>query len=130
MDAFLLATSGYSVYLYEKNPIIALLLYDALRRGKENPVIEPMIKRMKLQVADSTYITNQLHDSADLIMLDSMFPKHSKSGLVKKKFQLLHQLEAPYMDEKKLLDSAISVNLKKRLSSKDHLMDLFLQTIP
>lgn len=112
-DAFLLAASGYYVYLYERNPIIALLLYDALRRGRDNPVIEPIVKRMKLQVADSTCVLNQLHDSPDLVMLDPMFPKRSKSGLIKKKFQLLHQLEAPCIDEEKLLDSAISINPQK-----------------
>lgn len=62
-DAFLLAASGYSVYLYEKIPIIVLLLYDALRRGRDNPAIELIINRMKFQVADSIYVLNQSQKS-------------------------------------------------------------------
>ena len=36
-DAFLLAAAGFQVWLYERNPVIAALLQDALRRGMENP---------------------------------------------------------------------------------------------
>ena len=37
-----------------------------------------------------------------------MFPERTKSGLVKKKFQLLHRLEAPADDEEALLAAAIA----------------------
>lgn len=39
-DAFLLAAQGYEVTLYEQNPVVAVLLKDALRRAKQTSDIE------------------------------------------------------------------------------------------
>ena len=39
-DAFLLAAQGYEVTLYEQNPVVAVLLKDALRSRKETSDIE------------------------------------------------------------------------------------------
>ena len=46
----------------------------------------------------------------DVIYLDPMFPERQKSGLVKKKFQLLHYLEAPAEDEDALMQAAIAAH--------------------
>ena len=43
----------------------------------------------------------------DVIYLDPMFPERQKSGLVKKKFQLIHYLEAPAENEETLMQAAI-----------------------
>lgn len=43
----------------------------------------------------------------DVIYLDPMFPERQKSGLVKKKFQLIHYLEAPEENEEALMQAAI-----------------------
>lgn len=92
-DAFLLAAYGFKVQMYERDPIIAVLLYDAIRRGREDCKLAPILSRMKLEMGDSIALMPKLASSPDLILLDPMFPKRQKSGLVKKKFQLLHQLE-------------------------------------
>lgn len=47
-DGFLLAAQGYEVTLYEQNPVIAVLLKDALRRAKKHPVLKEIAARMKL----------------------------------------------------------------------------------
>ena len=39
-DAFLLAAQGYEVTLYEQNPVVAVLLKDALRRAKKHPILK------------------------------------------------------------------------------------------
>ena len=44
----------------------------------------------------------------DAIYLDPMFPERQKSGLVKKKFQLIHYLEAPAENEEALMQAAIA----------------------
>ena len=44
----------------------------------------------------------------DVIYLDPMFPERQKSGLVKKKFQLIHYLEAPAENEEALMRAAIA----------------------
>lgn len=48
-DGFLLAAQGYEVTLYEQNPVIAVLLKDALRRAKKHPVLKEIAARMKLE---------------------------------------------------------------------------------
>lgn len=44
----------------------------------------------------------------DVIYLDPMFPERQKSGLVKKKFQLIHYLEAPAENEETLMQAALA----------------------
>lgn len=107
-DALLLAAAGLHVHLYERNPIIALLLDDALRRGAEDPKLAPVIRRMYLHMGDSIAMLPQLTPSPDIVVLDPMFPGRQKSGLIKKKFQLLHHLENPCSEEQALLHAAIS----------------------
>lgn len=107
-DAFLLAGAGFHVKLYERNPIIAALLYDALRRGLEDPDLAGVIRRMELCEQDSITALPRLTPSPDVVVLDPMFPDRQKSGLIKKKFQLLHQLEQPCSEESALLNAAIS----------------------
>lgn len=106
-DAILLAAAGFHVHLYERNPVIALLLYDALRRGMKHPDLAPVIERMELHTEDSIATLPQLTPAPDIIVLDPMFPGRQKSGLIKKKFQLLHQLEQPCSDEDALLRAAM-----------------------
>lgn len=48
-DGFLLAAQGHEVTLYEQNPVIAVLLKDALRRAKKHPVLKEIAARMKLE---------------------------------------------------------------------------------
>ena len=48
-DGFLLAAQGYEVTLYEQNPVIAVLLKDALRRAKKHPILKEIAARMKLE---------------------------------------------------------------------------------
>ena len=52
-DGFLLAAQGYEVTLYEQNPVIAVLLKDALRRAKKHPVLKEIAARMKLAEGNS-----------------------------------------------------------------------------
>ena len=42
-----------------------------------------------------------------------MFPARQKSGLVKKKFQLLHYLEDPCTDEKEMMEAAFRADPRK-----------------
>lgn len=112
-DAFLLAGAGFHVHLYERNPAIADLLSDALRRGAEDPRLAPVIGRMEFHEEDSIAALSQLPFAPDIVILDPMFPERRKSGLIKKKFQLLHHLESPCSEEKAMLDAAISCGPRK-----------------
>lgn len=112
-DAILLAASGFSVQLYEYDPIIALLLQDALDRAAEVPELKSIVSRMKLFSEDSITALHNLKEKPDFILLDPMFPARQKSALIKKKFQLLQQLESPCTDEEELLNAAIAAGPRK-----------------
>lgn len=132
-DSFLLAAAGFSVEMYEQDPIIAALLQDALERGLKNAAIATVISNMHLYKQDSVsalkdraYALGMTHplgeaqnpiadnDSfaqtnlrkPEVIYLDPMFPARTKSAAVKKKFQLLHQLEHPCENETELFEAA------------------------
>ena len=95
-----------TVRLFERDPVIAALLEDALERAARNPALSGAVARMTLTEGDSIPYLGQLTEAPDVVLLDPMFPERKKSGLVKKKFQLLHGLEAPAADEEALLMAA------------------------
>lgn len=105
-DAFLLAAAGYEVTLFEHDEWIAALLEDALRRAKEDPRLAEYAGHMQLRKEDSIRGMQSLEFKPDLIYLDPMFPERQKSGLVKKKFQLLQKLELPCSQGEELFDAA------------------------
>ena len=112
-DAFLLAACGYEMTLYEQNPVVAVLLKDALRRAKKNPKLKDIVSRMQLVEGNSVDELKSRVDDIDLIYLDPMFPKRKKSALIKKKFQLLQKLETPCENEEELLEAAFSAAPRK-----------------
>ena len=112
-DAFLLAACGYEMTLYEQNPVVAVLLKDALRRAKKHPKLKDIAARMQLVENNSVDELKSRVDDIDLIYLDPMFPGRSKSAAVKKKFQLLHRLEAPCENETALLEAARAAHPRK-----------------
>ncbi len=184
-DSLLLAAAGFDVTLYEKDPVIYILVKDALERAANVPELADAVSRMRLINGDSieamydfahdnsdsvnscchenveskadnvsyrnsdsiiynnsysNKIENAIADDVsyengvsikdnnicqingektenikppDIILLDPMFPERQKSGLVKKKFQLIHNLECPCNDEKEMLDAAMAVKPQK-----------------
>ncbi len=104
----ILAAAGFRVKLYEYNSVIADLLEDALDRAADDPELSLYASRMELHKEDSIEALNNMEIAPDVVLLDPMFPERNKSALVKKKFQLLQQLEMPCVSEKELLDAAIS----------------------
>ncbi len=105
-DSLLLAAAGYQVVLYELNPVIAAMLKDSLRRASSVPELKEAVSRMHVREGDSIEGLSGLDTPPDLVLLDPMFPERKKSGLIKKKFQLLQKLERPCSDEEKLFDAA------------------------
>ncbi len=112
-DALLLAAAGFRVTLMEKDPVIAALLSDALERAAGTPALAGAAGRMRLLEGDSLELLGSLPFVPDVIYLDPMFPERQKSGLVKKKFQLLHTLEKPCTDGEALLAAALSAGPRK-----------------
>ena len=110
-DALLLAAFGFNVTLYERDETIYKLLSDTIERAKEDADLLKAVSRMTLFYEDSIKAMRELKEKPDVVYLDPMFPLRTKSGLVKKKFQLIHELEKPCEDEKELLEAALSAAL-------------------
>lgn len=112
-DSLLLAASGFTVTMYEKDPVIAALLQDALDRAANDPQLSAIVERMTLVEGDSVAALRAMGAAPDVVFLDPMFPERTKSAAVKKKFQLLHRLERPCEDERELLDAALAAGPRK-----------------
>ena len=109
----LLAAAGFEVRLYERNPVIALLLEDEIRRAADDPRLASIVARMSVTNADSVEALASLDEAPDVVLLDPMFPGKQKNAQVKKKLQLLQRLERPCDDEAALLDAALSSRAHK-----------------
>lgn len=112
-DSLLLAAAGFNVMLYEYDPVIGVLLEDALKRAKDTPELAEAAGRMTLYKEDSIKAMSEMTIAPDVVLLDPMFPERKKSALIKKKFQLLQQLESPCTNEKDMLEAAIKAGPRK-----------------
>ena len=112
-DSLLLAAAGFSVTMFEKDPVIASLLRDALERASNEPQLTKVVLRMRLVEGDSVVGLRELGFAPDVVFLDPMFPERTKSAAVKKKFQLLHLLERPCDNERELLEVALAARPRK-----------------
>lgn len=105
-DSLLLAAAGFSVTLFERDPVICALLGDALARAAADPALAEAVSRMELRGEDSVPALPALGFSPDVVLLDPMFPERRKSAAVKKKLQLIQRLEQPCDNERGLMDAA------------------------
>lgn len=112
-DSLILAAAGFTVTMYEYDPVIAALLRDALLRASLDPALSGITARMTLIEGSSIEALPKLSFTPDVILLDPMFPERKKSASVKKKFQLLHCLEKPCSNEEELLKAAMEAHPKK-----------------
>lgn len=112
-DAFIIAANGYDVTLHEQNPVIALLLKDAIRRAKKQPALKDIASRMTVVEGNSIEILSNRLDPVDVIYLDPMFPGRQKSSLINKKLQLIQKMESPCSEEHELFDAAIKAGPEK-----------------
>ena len=104
-DALLLAAAGFEVMLFERDPVIAALLADSLRRAREHPQLADAASRMHLAGADSVEAMPAIDPAPDVVYLDPM--------AVKKKFQLIHYLEHPCDDQEALMRAALAAHPRK-----------------
>jgi len=137
-DSLLMAQSGAaSVCMVERDPIVAALLSDALRRLKliasDGDSMDPQTQRAlnlseKLtleKVGDAVQVAKCILDDPsaqrpDVCYVDPMFPTRRKSAAVKKNMQILHGLlgsqatndlqnENTRQEEQDLLEAALNL---------------------
>lgn len=117
-DAFVLASLGCRVQLWERSPVVYRLLADGLaraRRGAEQSgdgELMEILGRMSLQYGDGAgYLGSLAEDDPerpDVIYLDPMFPERQKSADVKKEMRAFHTLVGADADADELLAPALA----------------------
>jgi 16S rRNA (guanine1516-N2)-methyltransferase len=112
-DAFVLANLGCEVTMLEQNPLMSLLIQDALERGSQSEAITEIIARLSIHNCNAVDYLQHLSDDIDVIYMDPMYPCREKSALVKKEMQLLHQLIGPDEHSAELLTTARQKALKR-----------------
>ena len=112
-DAFLMASTGTSVSLVERNPIIYELLNDGLKRYKLNGSKESEIStKMHIEKRDFLELKD-LHCSFDAVYLDPMFPSTKKSSLSKRPMYYLQKLLQEEVSEHDMFSVAQSIASKR-----------------
>lgn len=109
-DAFVLACLGCQVQMIERNPIVAALLSDGLRRARLGSEVVGIVQRMPLLVGDAIELMAAWTDEPpQVIHLDPMFPSREKSALVKKEMRLFKPLVGADDDASELLAAALAL---------------------
>ena len=133
-DSLILASAGArAVTMVERDPIIHMLLADALRRlvavSTHSPdkarrrAASELSNKLSLVYGEGANVAqtmvasaNNPNDLPDVVYIDSMFPPRTKRASVKKNMQVLHSLlqsqenrEEGVLDESVLLDAALSL---------------------
>jgi len=115
-DAFVLACRGCKVEMLERNPVIAALLEDGLRRAGADPEIGPLVReRMSLSKGDILLEATRMEEERrpEVVYLDPMYPHRNKSALVKKEMRILRTLVGDDEDSDRLLSAALTVATKR-----------------
>ncbi|WED23252.1 class I SAM-dependent methyltransferase [Vibrio sp. JC009] len=121
-DAFVLASLGCKVQMVERNPVVAALLDNGLKRAKQDPEIGGWVsERMTLLHASSHDALEKLAQdkdfaAPDVVYLDPMYPhpeNKKKSALVKKEMRVFQSLVGADTDADGLLKPALSLASKR-----------------
>lgn len=114
-DAFVLASLGCEVKMFERHPVLAALLRDGLKRLKlERPGMP-----LSLIQKDSLVFLGAMteHTVPDVIYYDPMHPARKKSALVKKEMRILADIVGGDEDKQTVFE-AIKGMAQKRVVVK------------
>lgn len=128
-DAFVLASLGANVTMVERNPAVAALLYDGLRRGKQSAELSWLGERMQL-VHSSALQALQRQAVVDVVYLDPMFPPRDKTALVKKEMRAFHDVVGSDIDADALLAPALQLALKRVVVKRPGYAEFLAATAP
>lgn len=110
-DTFVLASLGCRVDAHERQPVVAALLADGLRRAEADPEVGEIVARIRLHFGSSHDLlvpAATIAEQPDVVYLDPMFGDDAKgSAQVKKDMQAFRQLVGADMDADDLLQRAL-----------------------
>jgi len=107
-DAFLLAAHGCRVTACERDPVVAALLRDGIRRAEADERLAPIMTRMTLSAGDVREM-DWGPATFEIVYLDPMFPPSGNSARVKKAMSALQRLLGEYAANEGLLSLARSL---------------------
>lgn len=107
-EAFLLASLGCEVTLFERHPRVAEELEIALQQAKQSPELAAIVARMTLrkQCAIDFFQTTPTIEKPDVVYCDPMFLPRSKSAAVKKNIRQLQEWVGQDNDADRLVSLA------------------------
>ena len=109
-DAFVLAQLGCTTTLVERQPVIAALLEDGMRRALADAEVAPIMARMQLLCGNAIALMESwAGEPPQVIYLDPMFPHRDKSAQVKKEMRLFRPLAGDDDDAPVLLKAALAL---------------------
>lgn len=114
-DAFVLASVGCKLQLIERNPIVAALLEDGLKRAYQDPEIGAFMKSRMVLLPFKTiseYAEAGL-STVDVVYFDPMFPHKQKSALVKKEMRVFQHLVGADLDSDDFFPAAKEMARKR-----------------
>lgn len=96
-ESMILQSAGCDVYMFERNPVIYLLLCSALYKANHDEASLSALKNGLPKMTGYGSVRDQIERGAELIKpdvvyYDPMFPERSKSALVKKEMRIFHEL--------------------------------------
>lgn len=93
-DSWALASTGCTVFAFERHPLIHFLLSDALLRARLEPKTHDIASRIHLYGSDAreAWPDTIKPDKDTVWLMDPMFPERQKSALVKKDMRIFHEL--------------------------------------
>ncbi len=114
-DAGVLASFGATVLMLEKQPVMAALLNDGVKRA----LLDAPQLALDLMHTDALLYLDALSEDQcpDVIYIDPMHPERQKAALVKKDMQMLQQLFGADDNVQQLIQLALS-KTKKRVVVK------------
>lgn len=93
-DAFVMASLGLDVVVFEHNLYVHALLADGLQRARADEHTAPIAQRINLHYGSINLLepTQKQIPLPDVVYLDPMYPQKQKSAAVKKEMAYFHEL--------------------------------------
>lgn len=109
-DAFVLASLGLEVTVFEHHPVVMALLADGLQRAAADDDVAAVVRRIRLHHGAAQTLMPALVNTGvrpDVVYLDPMYPQRQKAAAVKKEMAYFHELVGSTgTDEAALLEAA------------------------
>lgn len=122
-DAFVLASMGLDVVVFEQHPVVYALLADGLQRARDDEQTAAVVGHMQLRPGSITSLVPlSAENRPDVVYLDPMYPHRQKSAAVKKEMAYFHDLVGlgDEQQEQQLLDVARQWATKRIVVKRPH----------